>query len=471
MNRTQILASLWSAALLSISATCYLTMVSTAAGSWCIFIWAIPLFLNAVTTQDGARWQWGALWSTCVMGAQSSGFLWGICMLASGACHYRLIVPTICLIGCAILGALWFHLANRLSSPQMVPYTLVCWTTATWLYLMAITYCCPPLQPLVPIVEYAPGCAPLLQIGTPLLLLAILSLQAACVYLVVIRSCVCGMIIIALLVGAGIYGITPYAPPYASQFGVLTCSYMSNNATETLHLLAAHCTQLRTTHPELACILLPESSLYDPKFFDPWYTTVGYQQLDAQAFAGITLVVGGFCTCTTVQRTKAQNNDCYNTAWLLGNGHLLDRFHKHHTMSVSESLPAWIRQAHHASAQWSISMQWLYDLYFTNRHYIITDQTTCRPVWQLFPGCYVVPYICSELFFAQRPHDAHRDVPILALCNSAWVPPYARWMMARFVQFRAIEWGRTILYVAHAYSGIYYADGTYTVLRAEPDHT
>ena len=107
-------------------------------------------------------------------------------------------------------------------------------------------------------------------------------------------------------------------------------------------------------------------------------------------------------------------------------------------MLLTEKLPSWC----------NISL--LYDLYFKHFNEIMPSLNE-RPLLKIDDHVAFVPYICSELFFANKPTDLYPTVPIYALCNDRWTVGYVQKLMLRVAQYKAIEWQRPIIYVSFYY--------------------
>lgn len=108
---------------------------------------------------------------------------------------------------------------------------------------------------------------------------------------------------------------------------------------------------------------------------------------------------------------------------------------KAHCLPIAEYLP------------WHLNWSWLQGMFATT-----LPTKACaneRPRWQLQEGIFIVPYICSELFFLNHPDDSYSD-PILLLCNDWWFCyPYFKRLMALSANLQAISWQRPILYVSY----------------------
>lgn len=170
-------------------------------------------------------------------------------------------------------------------------------------------------------------------------------------------------------------------------------------------------------HPHLTTIILPESAC---------------AQLPT-IYPSINLITGSFI----YTKDFRLNVIC----WLTKNTQCI--FEKTHLLPVAEHLPHWL------------NWPWLYSSLFSPHCPATAISINKRPIWQLSPDLTIIPYICSELFFATSPpnHSAH---PILAICNDWWFAmPHFKKIMAQAARLKAIAWQRSLLYISYAY-GLYF---------------
>jgi hypothetical protein len=178
---------------------------------------------------------------------------------------------------------------------------------------------------------------------------------------------------------------------------------------------------------------MPEASFYaDCLADDAIIYTLTKKYLDRS----IHLLTGSF-----TWEEKNYRNSLY---WLY-NGVLQKQFHKTHAMVLTEKTPSWFRY------------KLIHELYFKNFNEIIPSQNI-RPLLKITDYFSVVPYICSELFFAKRPRDCFKTYVVYALCNDRWTVDYMKLLMLRVAQYKAVEWQRPVMYVSFAYQ--YYIDST-----------
>ena len=80
----------------------------------------------------------------------------------------------------------------------------------------------------------------------------------------------------------------------------------------------------------------------------------------------------------------------------------------------------------------------------------VTASTNERRSFPIFENVHLVPYICSELFFNDKPDDTLSDVTVVALCNDNWAKvSYVRRLMFLAARFKALDWQRDILFIGY----------------------
>ncbi len=174
-------------------------------------------------------------------------------------------------------------------------------------------------------------------------------------------------------------------------------------------------------NPELAAVLFPESSVY------PWRICAESTLADYMPTRKTCdYIIGSF-----YQDGEHFRNSCY---WLR-NGVVQKRFDKRHAMPLIERLP------------WFLQHPFFKQLFFADMPEIVPS-SNARPVMYVGDvAC--VPYICSELFFNRVPGDTYSDLPIVALVNDRWAPPYLQQLMYCGAVVQAHAWHRTIVYASY----------------------
>lgn len=425
--------------------------------SWLVMVWAIPYFM---TLRHGSFDRWhGVLLSVLILGVQNVGFIYGCCMLAAELTYYRMLAVLLYIAFVVLVGFLYGICCTYLLRVFML-YRLWVMACMLWLLLIGADYINPLIFPLVPLVHYYNVLWLLPLVGARMLLLVTILLQLCMVYVWFSGSGRLWFLLGAACLVVYCGGLFNDRSGCVRYYPVSSCAVVRSafscvgDPVATARHWTRHCYDAASCL-RASCIILPESSIYDASFFLHWHAGSDKIAGSRDLLKGLTVVVGGFRAAPTLQHPLG----AYNTAWFLGDGYIIDNFDKTKRLLVTEYLPEWVVRC--------ACMGWLYRLYFAQRHYICAGLSLVRPVWQLMPGFYVVPYICSELFYARRPDDVHGDLPIIALCNSSWLAPRLQWIMARCVQFRAYEWNRSIMYIADSYAGMYDMRGNMVALPYE----
>ena len=131
----------------------------------------------------------------------------------------------------------------------------------------------------------------------------------------------------------------------------------------------------------------------------------------------------------------------HNTVYWVYDGQIKGAFNKRHSMVLAEGI----------SHLWDCFL--VRSLYFSNVP-PVSPSTNERPQF-LIDDHAVVPYICSELFFNDKPDDTYPNATIIAVCNDVWAQlSFVRRLMYLTARFKAIEWQRDIIYAAYFY-GVY----------------
>jgi hypothetical protein len=137
-------------------------------------------------------------------------------------------------------------------------------------------------------------------------------------------------------------------------------------------------------------------------------------------------------------------NGCYfNSLYWLYDGVVQSYFDKRHAMIVSERLP------------FVFSSEYIRSIYFSKDSQVTQGQAL-RP--QLIIGSCgtFVPYICSELFFNEKPDDQYDPVPIIVIVNdsmflSSQGNGYMRKLLVLVARFKALMWKRDVVYASYGY--------------------
>lgn len=413
---------------------------------------AWPLMLWVAVYHIRLTWLGVFVWATLALGCQLSGLMEGLFFLSEGAFGTKCLMMGIMLFYQVSVCSAWLMFTEsvvvwwRLRAHPLLFFSA--WAATTWAYLIVLNdgsliVCgswegCGICSPLAPLTEIPALLWPLPYVGEYVFLGLFLGLQA------LIASGLrrwCGLSTIMLWLAGAVWHAASQNPSvlhevqsYVPRLGIVRSQFFEKNREKALAHIRDHLDDMERQCPHSDVIMLPESSVYSTGIFP----LVPKEQVDCHwCFKG-TVVIGGL---------RSVESGTYNTVWLIKQGKVVDYFDKQHALPITERIPWW---GHYCG------MKAMFFSAFDEL--IICDTVHKRPQWELFPGLVAVPYICSEFFLAHAPRD-RSSLPILALCNSAWVPRRTRWLMARTAALKALAWQRMVIYVAHDYSALFTPDG------------
>jgi len=429
---------------------------------WLCWIWQIPLWYTAWRYPVSARS--GYWWGVLVLSGHLFGVMSGMWQLADGPMLYRIIPPVTLIAMQSLWSSLWFFTTEygiRLFKARAYSVRYVLWWFfTTWLYIIWMDryclwmfgvlegYCL--FMPILALVEHPYFLRPLLHIGMDGLLALQLSVGAAVVWCTLERSWRSyGVFCLVLVPWVVMYAIPlredrkppswlPYIGVIRSQFG------FHEGAAETLCHFQQHCLDLCVQYPSVCCIITPESTLYRTDIYNTWNALIQERRYTLLCSDEFRYIVGGF---------REECGLCYNTVWYGYRGDVIAFFDKQHALPLTERMP------------FLLNIPIIRHLYFANCAEISCGNKK-RVVWGLLPSLFIVPYICSELFFARNPDDPYKDTPILALCNTIWAPRLNA-LMLRGARFKAILWQRDIIYISHGVSAVLMKEGKIWPLYTE----
>jgi apolipoprotein N-acyltransferase len=383
------------------------------------------------------------IWSAIAIGGQFLGLGKGLRFFVRGSWCTRLIVPCI-MVGYHItVCALWLWCTDIIISYYGLctkPLYYGVWAVSLWLYCIflndfSLTLCgavegCGLYCPLVPFVDIPALLWPLPHLGEYICLGLFFLLQV----LAVQRRIGLTILLVGMWLGGARWGDQDCADAlsWAHSIAVVRSQFFECDISRARKHVMVHVHDIERAVPGCLCVIFPESSVYVKDFLPAMGTRSLFKGQGLMNL--VSVVVGGF---------RTERSCVYNTLWLVQQGRVAGCFDKQHILPFTEYLPWWAAYCG------------LQRLFFDNtRDFVITRApTSLRPRWELLPGVFVVPYICSELFLQHRPCVNPSDI-ILAVCNNSWAPQNVRWLMARVALYKAIAWQRSIIYVAHDYSAV-----------------
>jgi hypothetical protein len=370
----------------------------------------------------------GFVWGLCAYAMQLYGIVIGIVTLANAQVWYAWLPGLFLVFYLALCTALFWCVG--IWCEQFVPR--VVWLALYWLW---ITYGCLFFcgrweghllaNPLIPWAVHPHFLWPVSWCGTAGATILLCTLSALVAYAINHTKYFCVCLILGIFFASA---FLRQAEPVRNQVdwyhnvGVVTTPIIATvYAPSICHLIAEYIACVRAHDPHLYGIVFPESCIY------PWQICAESILAEYVSEVGsCDYIIGSFYDDQGIYR-----NSCY---WLR-NGVLQKRFDKRHTMPLIERLPQFLQY------------NALKKLFFSTMPEIVPS-TNERPVMQI-GDIFFVPYICSELFFNRLPDDQHSDLPIVALINDRWAPPYLQELMYLGAVVQAYAWQREILYVSY----------------------
>lgn len=215
--------------------------------------------------------------------------------------------------------------------------------------------------------------------------------------------------------------------------------YSQNSQKQAIELLSNKLKKAIKDFPEAKLILLPESSLYLCDLTKKEFAN-DLEKLKTKdnSKSSPDIILGAL---------RTEDNKAYNTIYWLKDGKIKSWFDKRHALVLTERLP-----------QWASSPE-IKKLYYTIRPFITPGQNP-RPIFNLSNKLSVIPFICSEIFFINKPDFNYpNNFPIVSFSNDTWIfAPYIENLMRMTNKFRAIEWNRDIIYISYSQGLLFLPD-------------
>lgn len=414
---------------------------------WLIFFSFVPLFYSALhpASRDKVSFWHGYAWGFLVFFLHVSGFVQSLFSMTQGSFFLLALIIVGVIAYLAVYTGLWFLVTDFLLQFFSVNHSVIVlsiWILTATVYIWCIDTVC--LWPFLRIEGY-PFIHPLLPLAThpqllwimpysgktALTLLLIITNASIATWLHIrrIRSFVITTISFLPWIVFFYTAPPPQNPPaWLCKIVPLQIQFPPQSKT-IFPSLYYECVYKYQQYPDAQLIVLPESALYQP--IDTTFTDLIDIQLPD-------LLIGSLCI---------NKKHTYNTLYWIKKGKIIHKFCKRHTLFFTEQLPWWCNNGACNSLLFSES-----------------SQRSCshnqRPLLTISSDIFVVPYICSELFFNRYPDDNYVQFTILALCNDWWYSVnYPRQLMLLVAQLKALEWKRPIIYISYFYTYFIDAQG------------
>ncbi len=412
---------------------------------WLVFVYPIPL-LYAAMYNPMTFWH-GAFWGVLAWGLHLSGVLYAIVNMAQGSWGYALIPAIGIVLYQAFFVGIIFWLTQSLieySRSFKIERELEIWTVALFAYTYWVDRWClfvfgrvegyQLMHPLMPLAKHPALLALLPVIGKAGLTALFFVVAATATYALARRTLfsvgLFGLSLLPWFASALLANPQQPEPEWVSKIVTMPTIFPTANDKQAM-VRAAGNEFAHVVHqvPNTQLIVMPESSYYDDRLSDRREET---QQFWADNHVGknINVLVGAF---------RRDEEIFYNSIYWYKNGQLQSYFDKRHAMVLTEHIPSFL------------NFGMISDMYFRAYPQRCVGCNERTPLALLDEQSFV-PYVCSELFFNERPDDNYQDMPIMFVSNDMWFDrPGARYvqdLMEVGAQFKAIQWQRDIVYTS-----------------------
>lgn len=419
---------------------------------WTVFIFLIPLYYLAINRT--LSFKEGFFYGALLWGLLVSGVFYSIVQMAQGSMIIRILPVVAIIVYQAFFTGIWFWLTQKIISKLnivSVPGKLAVWIATTALFFYwATRWSLSPfnsfegyffIHPLLPLAEHPVFLSLMPYLGKSILTGFLLVTNALCTLPFLGYSLWFALMSSSFWVvsiGLSISQARLSEPAWARRIAHIPHVFLS---TSNLGSFAEDVQQkikaVLGRHPETEVIAFPESS-FDRINLD---TAREIAQLwdSAHVSKPVSLIIGAF---------KWEKERYHNTAYWVYDGKIKGLFNKRHAMLLTEGMSSWYD----------------FSLFKTLYHRDVPQVTPSdnpRVPFELLGGVNFVPYICSELFFNDKPDDTYPQSVIIALCNDHWSSAdYVGRLMYLAARFKSIEWQRDIVYASYHYNGVLLKDGT-----------
>ncbi len=406
-----------------------------------IFIFPLPVFLNRKTITQNPFLH-GYIWGFVNLSIQLSGINSALLTITNGPITIRIIIPILLVCIQSLIPALLFFIGSKIIQYYSLnsSTTILIQSAIFILFFLYFEYFCLWFTGTIEGYSLAHVIVPLMHLPFVRLILAhthhllmLFFIIAAPTSVALLwnnqknKSLVTFLLCILVLILSLIQFFNPKTenpPEWISKIVALPfVFYVPHNMTFLMKAVAQELKKIVHKYPETALVVMPESALYCSFLHLEALTNL----LSAKEISKpLHFIAGSF---------SFSNNQYHNALYWIDNGKLRNCYYKRHTMFLTERIPLWLRET-------------FVEKIFFSQSPIITQSINKRPLLHITNEIKLVPYICSELFFNQKPDDSFQEYPILAITNDRNFLPYISDLMVRHAQKIAIQWNRPIIYVS-----------------------
>ncbi len=427
---------------------------------WLIFIFPIPFLY--VTSKHNLSFLQGYMWGLLVFALHGSAGIYSITRMAQeswiigivlgiGMVLYQALYPAIIFYGASTILHKWKieHFLYRVGMWSAALLVFIMWTDKYSFWIFGALEGYPLMHPLLPLSQ-RPALLMLLPfVGkhalTMLFLLFSFSVVAFARYKNYITMffvwCASMPWIFSLWCASASDAPVWYTCTKSLPY-MMHCS--SDDPTVIFKVVAYQLRKIVTQFPETEMIIMPESA----------FNLNNFEQLSSSL-----PLWNGSCLGKPIHilfgAGRKEDGHYYNTFHWIHDGVLQGYHDKKHTMLISERLVWWMD---------TILLRKIY------RRDGITIKKSCndRVGIKLAQETAFVPYICSELFFNEKPDDTYIGIPIIAIVNDLWfLNTYIQQLLLLLACSKAISWQRHIIYVGYTQSVFIDTQGAITPMDKE----
>lgn len=401
---------------------------------WMNLLSLVPLFYGAAIYSY--RFLHGFIWGFIIFALQGAPFLYALYDMAHADVWVASIGPVSILIYSALIAAVWFECMYRICvvTKFWPSQSAMLWGLSFVAYIYVIEhyffipldggggYCF--INPLLPLVA-----APLwLRVVSCCGIYFTISLQVAIslsITFILLRATsaklLCGGLTIFLLAVCGFQCPPQIIPAWVFKVARVQSIYprQANDVSLLTAVADDVASVVQATGKDI--IIFPESAIYADFF------TVGmcYSLLAKEKIGKHVQIVCG------VRRIES------NCAYHISGGKAVNVHKKAIFVPLVEYMPSICAGS-----------KVLKDAYCRQAEYMQKMAPVDKSLFMLAKDISVVPFICSEFFFAPYDYYSRNNHPLLVLVNDAWCSDMGKRMLRAVAQLKARAWVADILYVS-----------------------
>jgi hypothetical protein len=411
---------------------------------WLVFLFPVPLLY--LTRTHNLSFIHGYVWGCAVFALHLSGGIYLIAHMAGNAWPvgvamgiamilYQALIPAFLFWGVTQF-IIFFSIHNPIL--RLLLWTAVLWLFIIWvdwysLWIFGVQEGYPLMHPLIVLAQKPELLCLLPMLGKLLLTALFLLIPMSIVMLLCYKNGAALLFLCTIVLFMNfslIRGPRIGASAKSGVINTLPCMVCSttDDPKIIIQIIGNYLKKLVVQQPAIDIIIMPESAFNVSNFA----SLPELLQLWNKDGVGKALHI-------MFGASRWHNGNYYNSLHWIYDGKLQCCYDKRHAMLLSERLSMWMDN------------DFLRHIYFNERQPIATSLCE-RTQLVVSDDMVFVPYICSELFFAEVPDDNCEGVPILALVNDLLFATYIQKLLMFLARFKAIQWQRNIVYVSYAHS-------------------